>query len=285
MADTAFQTQYRQEFIAAFEQKQSLLRDSCTTEAVIKGNTAVFLVAGSGGATAVTRGVDGLIPARADDNDQYSCVLREWHDLVRKTGFNIFASQGNQRAIMQETTVGVINRKVDSQILDELDASSTVTVGAASAVPNVSLFQNARVKLSNASVPWDSQITFVCGASFLAYMEQAPEFANMQYVDMKPYAGTDQNPSWRDRPMAYRWRNVLILEHPNIPGKATASEKAFLFHKSAIGHAANTAGLQSEVGREGEQDYSWARASMDMGAKMLQTAGSVEFTYDGSTYG
>ena len=56
-------------------------------------------------------------------------------------------------------------------------------------------------------------------------------------------------------------------------------------HESAIGHAANTAGLQSEVGREGEQDYSWARASMDMGAKMLQTAGSVEFTYDGSTYG
>ena len=77
MADTAFQTQYRQEFITAFEQKQSLLRDSCTTEAVIKGNTAVFLVAGSGGATAVTRGVDGLIPARADDLDQYSCSLRE----------------------------------------------------------------------------------------------------------------------------------------------------------------------------------------------------------------
>ena len=285
MADTAFQTQYRQEFIAAFEQKQSLLRDSCTTEAVIKGNTAVFLVAGSGGATAVTRGVDGLIPARADDSDQYSATLREWHDLVRKTSFNIFASQGNQRAIMQESTVGVINRKIDDDILTELNSFSTVTVGAASAVPNVSLWQNGRVKLSNGSVPWDSNITFVCGASFLAFMEQAPEFANMQYVDMKPYAGTEQNPSWRDRPQAYRWRNVLILEHPNIPGKATASEKAFLFHKSAIGHAADTAGLESEVGYNGEQAYSWARASMNMGAKGLQTAGSVEFTYDGTTYG
>jgi hypothetical protein len=252
---------------------------------VIKGNTAVFLVAGSGSATAVTRGVDGLIPARADDLDQNSCTLREWHDLVRKTAFNVFASQGNQRAIMQETTIGVLNRKIDSQILDELDAFATVTVGAASAVPNVSLWQNARVKLSNASVPWDSNITFVCGASFLAFMEQAPEFANMDYVDAKPYAGTDQNPSWRDRPMAYRWRNVLILEHPNIPGKATASEKAFLFHKNAIGHAADTAGLESEVGYNGEQAYSYARASMNMGAKGLQTAGIVEVTYDGATYG
>jgi hypothetical protein len=57
MVDIVFQTQYRDEFIAAFEQHQSLLRDTVTTEAVIKGNQAVFLVSGSGGAEAVTRGV------------------------------------------------------------------------------------------------------------------------------------------------------------------------------------------------------------------------------------
>lgn len=283
MSDTAFQTQYRQEFIAAFEQKQSLLRDSCTTEAVIKGNTAVFLVAGSGSAVAVTRGVNGLIPARADDLTQNSCTLSEWHDLVRKTNFNIFASQGNQRAIMQETTIGVINRKIDEQVLTELN-TTTVTIGAASATPTVSLFQNARVKLGNAAVPWDSNITFVCGASFLAFLEQAPEFSSMDFVDSKVYAGSEQNPSWRDKPVAYRWRNVLIMEHPNVPGVGTASEKAFLFHKSGIGHAADTMGLESEVGRDGEQAYSWARASMHMGAKLLQAAGVVEITYDGSTY-
>ena len=36
MADSAFQIQYRQEFIQAFEQHQSLLRETVTTEAVIK---------------------------------------------------------------------------------------------------------------------------------------------------------------------------------------------------------------------------------------------------------
>lgn len=283
MSESAFQTQYRQEAIAAFEQQESLLRMSCTTEAVIKGNTAVFLVVGSGGATAVSRGLNGLIPARNDDNDQNSCTLSEWHDLVRKTSFNIFASQGNQRAIMQRTTVGVINRKSDSQIVDELN-TGTVTVGAASATPTFSLFQNARVKLSNASVPWDNNITFATQPSFLAFMEQAPEFSNMQWVDVKPLAG-DNNPSWRDRLMSYRWRNVLIIEHPNLPGKATASEKSFLFHKSAIGHAADTAGMNTEVGYNGEQAYSWARASMNMGAKLLQNTGVVVFTTDGTTYG
>ena len=282
--DTAFQTQYRQEYVAAFEQHQSLLRMTCTTEAVIKGNTAVFLVAGSGGATAVTRGVNGLIPARADDNTQNSCVMQEWHDLVRKTSFNIFASQGNQRAIMQMTSVAVVNRKVDSLIFTQLN-NTTVTVGAASAQPNIPLFMIARVHLSNAGVPWDGNIAFCAGASFVAFLEEAPEFANAQYVDVKPYGQGDTNASWTDRQQAYRWRNCLIIEHPNIPGRSTTSEIAFLYHKNSIGHAADTSGLQSPVGYNEEQDYSFARATWPMGARLLQTTGVVSLTYDGTIYG
>jgi hypothetical protein len=283
VADTAFQTQYRQEFIAGFEQHVTLLRPTVTTEAVIQGNTAVFLVADSGGATAVTRGVNGLIPARADNLSQNSCTLSEWHDLVRKTGFNVFASQGNQRAIMQMTTMGVVNRKIDDQIITVAN-TGTVTIGSSSTIPDVSLFQNGRVKLSNASVPWDSRITALCQPSFLAYMEQAPEFASADYIDLRPFKGSDENASWRDKPMAYRWRNCLIVEHPNLPGKGTSSEKSFLYHQTAIGHAANTEGMKSPVGYDEEQDYSWARCSIFMGAVLLQNAGVVVVTHDGSAY-
>lgn len=281
MADSAFQIQYRQEFIQAFEQHQSLLRETVTTEAVIKGQQAVFLVAGSGSAAAVTRGINGRIPARNDSMTQNTATLAEWHDLVRKTGFNVFASQGNQRAVMQMTTMAVLNRKIDELIVNELN-TGTVTIGSSSTVPNVSLFHNGRVKLTNAAVPWDSNVTLLCQPSFLAYLEQAPEFANAQYVDVRPYAGSD--PSWRDKPQAYKWRNCLIIEHPNLPGKGTSSEKSFLFHKSAIGHAMDTAGLQSPVGYDQEQDYSWARASAFMAAKLLQNTGVVVITADGSAY-
>jgi hypothetical protein len=281
MSDSAFQVQYRQEFIQAFEQHQSLLRETVTTEAVIKGQTAVFLVAGSGSATAVTRGLNGRIPARADSNTQNTCTLQEWHDLVRKTGFNVFASQGNQRAIMQMTTMAVVNRKIDELIIAQLN-TGTVTIGSSSTIPNVSLFQNGRVKLSNASVPWDSNITLLCQPSFLAYLEQATEFANAQYVDVRPYAG--ENPSWKDKPMAYRWRNCLIIEHPGLPGKGTTSEKSFMYHETAAGFAIDTGGLQSPVGYDQEQDYSWARASAFMGSLLLQNTGVVVATHDGSAY-
>jgi len=281
MADTAFQVQYRQEFIQAFEQHQSLLRDTVTTEAVIKGNQAIFLIAGSGGATATTRGVNGRLQARGDDNTQVTATLQEWHDLVRKTSFNIFASQGNQRAIMQMTTMAVINRKIDELIINEL-ATGTVSIGSSSTTPSVSLFQNGRVKLSNATVPWDSNVTLLCQPSFVAYLEQAPEFSNAQYVDIRPYTGNTA--SWQDKPMAYRWRNCLIIEHPSLPGKGTSSEKSFMYHKTAIGHAVDTGGMQSPVGYDEEDDYSWARCSAFMGSKLLQNAGVVVITHDGSAY-
>lgn len=281
MADTAFQTQYRQEFIHGFEQRQSLLRDTVTTEAVIKGNSAVFLVADSGTAETVTRGVNGLIPARADNLTQNTATLTEEHDLVRKTGFNVFASQGDQRRIMQETTMGTVNRKIDDQITTVLN-TGTVTAGSSTTIPSVDLFQNSSVKLQNASVPWDSQVTLLCQPSFLAYMEQAPEFANADYVSMRPYAG--EGAEWKDQPMAYRWRNTLIVSHPNLPGKGTSSEISFLYHRSAVGHAADTSGMQNVVGYDEEQDYSFARCSMYMGAVLLQNSGVVVITADGSAY-
>lgn len=281
MVDEVFQTQYRDEFIAGFEQHVSLLRDTVTTEAVIKGNQAVFLVADSGDAEATTRGAGGLIPARSDNQAQYTAVLNEWHDLVRKTNFNIFASQGNQNSIMQMTTMAVINRKIDDQITTVLN-TGTVTIGSSAVVGSVNLFQHARVKLTNASVPWDSNITFLCQPSFLAYLEQAPEFSSADYVNMRTFANDDAN--WRDQPMAYRWRNALIIEHPNLPGKGTSSEISFLYHKNSVGHAANTDGMETPVGYNEEQAYSFARCSMDMGAVLLQNSGVVVITADGSDY-
>ena len=281
MADNAPQIQYRQEYIQAFEQHQSLLRDTVTTEAVFKGNQAVFLVAGSGSASATTRGANGLIAARNDSNTQNSATLQEWHDLVRKTGFNIFQSQGNQRAIMQMTSMAVLNRKIDSLITTTLD-TGTVAIGSSTAIPSVSLVMNGMVKLQNAAVPWDSNVTLLCQPSFLAYIMQTPEWTSSQYVEMRPFAG--QDPNWRDRPQAFKWMSMLVIAHPNLTGRGTSSEKSYMYHKSAVGHAMDVAGLQTPIGYFEEQDYSWARATAFMGCAVLQNAGIVDITHDGSAY-
>ena len=280
--DTAFQNAYRQEFVIGFEQHQSLLRDTTTTDTIIKGQTCIFLVADSNNAKAKTRGTNGLIPARADNNNQYTCTLEEWHDLVRKTGYNIFASQGDQRQIMQMTSMGVVNRKMDEQIITEL-ATGTNDTGAA-VVGGVNLFTKARVILGNNAIPWDGNVTCVVTPAFLGYLEQAPEFAKASYVDLRPYAGSE-NASFKDKPpQVYRWRNCWIIEHPNLPGAGTAAEQCFMYHKSAIGHGMDVKGLQTPVGYDDEQDYSWARVSAYMNAKLLQNSGVVVINHDGSAY-
>lgn len=273
MADTAFQTAYRQEFINGFEQRQSLVRGTVTTEAQLKGNSCVFLVADSGGATAVTRGVNGLIPARADDLTQLTCTLAEWHDLVRKTGFNVFASQGDQKRIMQETTMGVINRKIDQDIIAALEAGTQDTGGATTA--SLDMVMYALTILGNAEVPMDGNISGLISPAFYAYLMQTKEFASADYVNNKPFA---------NGMTMFRWANVNFIVHPNLTGKATEAEKCIIYHRSAIGHAVDTGGISSPVGYDEEQDYSYARCSVFMGSKLLQNTGVVILNHDGSAY-
>lgn len=276
MAETAFQIQYREEFIAGFEERQSLLRTCCVTEAVVKGNTATFLVADSGGASAVTRGVNGLIPSRADNLTQSAATLVEWHDLVRKTGFNVFASQGNQRQIMQETTMAVINRKIDADIIGQLD-TATVTTGTAS-IASLAMVAKAKAALGYAKVPTEEadNIFGLVTPGFMAYLMQVKEFANAQYVDVKPFSGPARK--------MLRWYGVNWIEHPNLTGAQTATEKCYLFHRNAIGHAVNKSGIDSPVGYDEEQDYSYARATVYMASRLLQNSGIVQMTHDGSAF-
>lgn len=256
-----------------YEQRETLLRKTVTTEAVIKGNQAVFLVAGSNHATAVTRGTNGLIPARADDNLQNTATLVEWHDLVRKTGFNVFESQGDQRKIMQESSLGVVNRKVDQDILSGLAGCTLSTAPAQTA--SLALVIKSKTILGNNEVPLDGNISAVISPGFHGYLMQAKEFTNVNYIDDKPFS---------NQPIMFRWAGVNWIVHPNIVGKATNAEQCYMYHKDAIGQAMNVGEINTKIGYDDEQDYSFARSTFYSGSKLLQNNGIILMNHDGSAY-
>lgn len=276
MSVDAAVTQYREEFIYGFEVEQTYFRDTVTTEAVVKGNTATFLVSDSGGATATTRGTNGLIPARNDSNSQPAATLVEAHDLVQKTNFNIFASQGDQRRLMQRTSMATLNREIDSAIVTQLN-TGTLNTGAA-ATASLALCMKARTILLNQDVPLDGNVFGAITPAFEAYMLQVNAFTSADYVDLKPLAG--------DRSVkGYRWAGVTwFVPQTVLPGTGTNAEKCFLYHRSAIGHAVDTAGMDVKGGINEEQAYSWARASIHHGSKLLQNPGVVIINHDGSAY-
>lgn len=271
MAATAFQTQYRDEFINGFELRQSKVRDTVTTEAMVKGNQAIFLIAKSG-REAVTRGSNGLIPASADDLTQVTATLKEKHDLSEKTGFNVFAGQSDQRRIMQEQSMGVINRDIDVEIITAL-ATGTVTTGSA-ATFSKTLVNKALTKLFNGEVENDGQIFGLITPAAWALMTDIPAASSADYTKNRPMdAG----------PVIFNWLNVNWRMHTRLPGIGTNSATCLLYHKSAIGHAVNKSDIDAKAGYDEKQDTSWARTSLYHGAKLLQNGGVVKIIHDDST--
>lgn len=280
MTVAAAQIQYRQEMISTFEVRRSILLDTVTTEAVIKGNQATFLVTGSGSASAVTRDVNGRIPARSNANTQTTVTLQEWHDVVEMTSFNIFASQGDQRSAMQKESVGTINRKINEQILTEL-ATGTVNTGTATTASQA-LVTRALTILQNGAIPWDNNIYGVISPAFNGYLLAVDSYANADFVETRPIPRNDM--AWNDMPKAKQWLGVNWIVCPQVSGLGTAAEKCFMFHKSALGYAMNTGGMETEVGYEGKDAYSWARATIYSGVELLQNSGVVVMNHDGSAF-
>jgi hypothetical protein len=276
VADTAYQIQYRQEFIAGFEQKQTFFRTTATTEVVIKGNQATFLIADTGGAQAVTRGVNGKIPARADNLTQQTATMQEWHDKPQRTRFNIFGSQGDGRRILQLGTTKVLNRKVDDLMIAELSTATNDT--GASQIASLALFMKAQAILGLNDVDIEDEDNIFCAISPAAhaYLMQVKEFTSANYIEIKPLRG----PAKRMR----RWAGMNFFVSNRLSGRTTTAEKLLLYHRDAIGYAVDSENMNVGAGYNDEDDYYWARASGFMGAKLLQNAGVVVINHDGSAY-
>jgi hypothetical protein len=272
MADSAFQKMFRTETIMGFEKTQSLARRTTTTESMNKGNEAVFLVADSGGASAVSRGINGDLPTRPDNLNQYTATLQEWHDVPERTNFNIFASQGEGRRVMQQTCQSVINRKVDVDIHDALSAAS-VTWGTA-AVATLTLVTKAKTKLGNAFA-LDSEPFALITPAFHGYLMGLNQFTSADYVNDKAFEGVSKS-------MAFNWYGVNWIVDAGLPGVGTASSTCFMYSKAAIGHAMNMETLSTYVGYDEKNDKSWARCSVYMGSTLLQNSGVVKMLHDDS---
>jgi hypothetical protein len=94
----------------------------------------------------------------------------------------------------------------------------------------------------------------------------------------------------RQQPELARQADGLPLEErahhraPEPPGQGTSAREELHVPQDRDRPGRDTEGLETPVGYNEEQDYSWARASMYMGAKLLQNSGVVVITADGSAY-
>jgi hypothetical protein len=275
MSIEAAMVQYRRDFVPAFEQKVSLLKMTTTKETVMSGNQATFLVSGSATDTAVTRGTNGDIPYGNPTNNQVTATLVEKHAPYELTGFNVFASQGDQVGLMRSESIAVINRDIDLTLLAEL-ANATQDFGTGTASLSTILGAQAILGNNDVDVEEEDNMFGIISPAFRGYLMQTTEFSSGDYVEQKVYGGPVRK--------FYRWAGVNWMVSSRITGLGTASEICYIYHRKSIGYAVNVGEDKVFAGYDERQDKSWSRAQVYHGAKILQNNGIVKITHDGSAF-
>lgn len=176
---------------------------------------------------------------------------------------------------MQETTRKVLNRRVDADVIAQLD-TATSNLGAATTF-SLAVAAKAVTTLGENEVPVEEvdKMFAVATPAVRGYIMQMPEATKIDYVDMKFLTG----PARR----LMRWAGFNWIFHPNLTGVGSASEKCYFYHRDAVGSAFDSGeGMNVGIGYDDEQNYSYARCSSFTGAKLLQQNGIVQFLHDAS---
>jgi hypothetical protein len=278
MAVQAAITLFKKEMVLTYEQRKSKLAGGTMKETISNGLTVTWLISGAGSMGAITRGQNGDIAYGSPSNTQVSTSLVEKHAPESLTGFDIFASQGNQAQLLQINCYARIRRDQDQVILDEL-ANATVDYPVATGTLTVEKIAGAKAILGNANVPIEEEDNMfaIISPAAQAYLEQTTEFTNSLYVDVKPLTGGLAT-KYR------RWMGLNWIVSSMVTGVGTSSETLYLYHRSALGYAINMGEERIAAGFNEEQQRSWALATVYHAAKILQNTGIVKLTHDGSAY-
>lgn len=274
------QTIYRQEFLAAFERTKAVLLQTVRTDAQDRGGSLVFAIAGTGGATTVTRGANGRIPSMDDSQTQVTLNFVEDHAKRVLTNFDIFRAQGDNLSQMRRETMTVIHRKQDARIIAALEGG-TVDLGAIGTM-NKSVVNEIAARLGNADVGIEDtgNLFAAITPSAWMYLTEVTSFASADYIR---FAG--EPPVVEGLPQLGRfkhWMGINWCQHGGLTGKATSTATCLAWHRDAVGYAMSTRGVDAAVGYDDEDDFSYARASVFHAAVKLQNAGIVKFTHDDS---
>jgi hypothetical protein len=170
---------------------------------------------------------------------------------------------------------------MDDLIIAELDTATNDTGSAATASLDMVVY--ARTILGNNFVDLtdEDNIFGLISPAFEGYLMQIPEYASADYVEVKPFSG----PARRFR----RWMGVNWMIHARLTGSVGAgstgaSEQCYMYHRNALGCAVDKDGIDTPVGYDEEQAYSYARVSVHMGAKLLQNSGIVMMKHNAAGY-
>ncbi|MBF0093251.1 MAG: hypothetical protein HQL33_01545 [Alphaproteobacteria bacterium] len=268
--DTAFIKHYESDVHASYQRMGSKLRNTVRSKNKIQGSTTVFTTVGKG--TASTKARHGKVPVMNASHGTVECQLYDYYAGDWIDALDDLKGNTNERQVIIDAGAYALGRKTDELIIDAM-ATATVTVGDYTTGCTKGLLLSAFEALNNADVPDDGQRFGVVGA------HQWNELLNMTEFSESTFAGEDY--PWLRGTESRKWLGIVWIMHTGLPLASTTHRDAFLYHRTAIGHASG-ADVKSDVTWHGDRAAFFANNMMSQGAALIDNAGIVKIKCDDS---
>lgn len=269
--EQAFVKQFEREVHEAYQRMGSKLRNTVRTVTDVKGSTAVFQKVGKG--TASTKSTHGMVPVMNLDHSAVEVTLTDyyagdWVDHLDELKVNI-----DERQVIANAGAYALGRKTDELIINALAATPTEQeIGDGNSGMTLDKVMNALGMLGDADVPDDGQRFAVVGWNQWSELLKLKEFASADYVGegMLPFQAQTQ---------AKFWLGTYWIPHSGLPKDGSDIRSCFWYHKTAIGHAANS-DVTTDISWHGDRAAHFVNNMMGQGAKLIESTGIVEIKCD-----
>ncbi len=267
--DQAFVKQFEREVHESYQRMGSKLKGTVRSKNDVQGSSTVFQRVGKGTASVKSR--HGSVPVMNLDHSNVEVTLHDyyagdWIDRLDELKLNM-----DERSVISNAGAYALGRKTDDLIISAL-ATGTVTTST-----NTDGLTKAKVLeafgiLGGKDVPDDGNRFAIVGYKQWSDLLSIDEFANADYIgdDELPWKGTQ----------AKRFLGILFMPHSGLPiNTTTGVRKCFMYHKTAIGHAAGS-DVQTDISWHGDKAAHFVNNMMSQGAGLIDNNGVVVMECD-----
>ena len=259
----AFITGYERDVHEAYQRRGSKLRQTIRHATGVVGSTHVFQKMGKGVATSKSRHGQ-IVPMNAAHTNVTATLVDsyagDWVDKLDLDKLNI-----DERRITINAGAWALGRKVDTDIITQMDASTNTQTDATT----MTLAKVLKVHkiLGDASVFESGRMWAIVGYSEWNDLLQIQQFASADYITDLPFLEGHE---------AKRWMGTTWMPHDGLEALLSGGvAKSFWYHEDAIGHAQGSE-IVSDFDWQGDRAAWFVNNMMSQGAKLIDSIGVVE---------
>jgi hypothetical protein len=259
----SFIKHFEAEVHTAYQQMGSKLKSTVRSQNNVKGATAVFQKVGKG--VAATKVRHGEVPVMNLEHAPVDCTLADYYAGDWVDSLDELKINHDERRVVAAAGAYALGRKTDELIITALKTGTTA-VGTYAAVLNKGLLMDAFAVLNEADVPDDGQRFGVVGPKQWNVLLNLPEFSDAAYVgeEYPLLKGTETR----------KWLGIVWIMHNGLP-LDTANRDCFIFHKTAVGHAAGQ-DVTTDITWHGDRAAYFINNMMSQGAALIDQTGVVK---------